>query len=323
MKKLFYRVCSSVALVCAITFIINTAYMNVSYGKNYDGDYTEKFLDISEGIQISNTGSSHGLRAFNYDKNKRYKCFNFALVSQSLSYDYRLVLHYSDKLKDGGVMFIPVSYFSFYGSDEITETDFKAKDKRYYKILPPNMIKGYDAKTDFFVNYFPSMSAYEKLLMPFVGVELEYDEMSQKVEDLGLNANELSEMGYSRAKYHILEDKIDDNGERIINYGEINACYDIIDLCKSKNIRPIMITTPYLYEYTSAVREIDSDFMIDFMTIIDEIQIETGTEYYDYSEDKRFADHYELFCDMDHLNNEGAEKFTTMIINELVEERKD
>lgn len=84
-----------------------------------------------------------------------------------------------------------------------------------------------------------------------------------------------------------------------------------------------MITTPYLYEYTSAVREIDSDFMIDFMTIIDEIQIETGTEYYDYSEDKRFADHYELFCDMDHLNNEGAEKFTTMIINELVEERKD
>ena len=55
--------------------------------------------------------------------------------------------------------------------------------------LPPNMIKGYDVKTDFFVNYFPSLTAYEKFLMPFVGIKFEYAEVNEKVGDLGLNTN--------------------------------------------------------------------------------------------------------------------------------------
>lgn len=149
--------------------MVNAIFIYTSYGKNYDGDYTDKFMEMEYGIQISNTGSSHGLRDFKYDDIKNYKCFNFALVSQSLSYDYELVSYYSDRLEDGGVMLIPISYFSFFGTDEMGDEDFKAKDKRYYKILPRDRIKGYDLKTDIFTKYLPALTAYEKFIMPFVG----------------------------------------------------------------------------------------------------------------------------------------------------------
>lgn len=101
-------------IVGTLIILINMAYVHASHGKDYDGDYTDKFMSIEGNIEISNTGSSHGLRAFNYDDIEEYNCFNFALVSQSLSYDYRLVSYYSDQLADNGVMFIPISYFSFF-----------------------------------------------------------------------------------------------------------------------------------------------------------------------------------------------------------------
>lgn len=63
---------------------------------------------------------------------------------------------------------------------------------------------------------------------------------------------------------------------------------------------------------------IDADFMNDFTGIIDEIKTRTGTEYYNYSEDARFCERYDLFSDMDHLNAEGAKVFTKMVIDELV-----
>lgn len=321
MKRFFKKIFYTILIITIMIVTINKIYMRATYGKNYSGDYTEKFMTIENGIQISNTGSSHGLRAFNYDNLNEYKCFNFALVSQSLSYDYRLVLNYSDKLADNGVMFIPISYFSFFGEDESLEENFKLKNRRYYRILPSDMIKGYDLKTDFFTNYFPALDSYEKFIMPFVGYEPAYREVTTKVSDLGMDENSLAAAGYGRAESHIAgEGTIDENGKRIINYDEIEACYNIIELCKSKGIRPILITTPYLQEYTDGVKMIAPCFENDFTSIISEIQTKTGAEYYDYSDDIRFRKRYDLFYDMDHLNADGAQKFTAAIMKELVAE---
>ena len=69
--------------------ILNTYYLQRNI---CDNDRTAKFKDIEPGIVISNTGSSHGLYGFNYEElGEEYNCFNFALESQRLSYDYRIV----------------------------------------------------------------------------------------------------------------------------------------------------------------------------------------------------------------------------------------
>lgn len=55
-------------------------------------------------------------------------------------------------------MFIPISYFSFLGKAEIERESFESRNKRYYKILPPDLIKEYDEYTAFFVKL-PALSA--------------------------------------------------------------------------------------------------------------------------------------------------------------------
>lgn len=112
---------------------------------------------------------------------------------------------------------------------------------------------------------------------------------------------------------------MDEEGNRIINYAEIEALYNIISLCERKCVRPILITTPYLKEYTHAVGRIDPEFYEDFYEIISVIQRKTGVEYYDYGDDKRFAQQYELFADMDHLNDKGAKIFTSIVLEELID----
>ena len=318
MKKFIFKIFIMLLILCSLTLIVNYAYVYAKCDMNYDGDSTEKFIHMDDGIQISNTGSSHGMRSFQYDDIDQYKCFNFALTSQRLSYDYRLVSYYQDNLAENGVMFIPISYFSLFGKDETEAEDFKSLDQRYYKVLPPDMIKGYDLKTDIYVNYLPALNAYEKFFMPFVGYVPENTYVNMNSNLLGREA-ELPERGYGRYLMHVVDGKFDESGNRIINYNEVEALYGIIGVCQKKGIRPLLITTPYTKEYVDAVKENDPDFFNDFYAVIEEVTRATGAEYYDYSEDIRFARQYGLFLDADHLNVDGGKQFTEIIIEELVQ----
>ena len=61
-----------------------------------------KFQNVPDGIQICNFGSSHGKDDFNYTQwQDEYTTFNFALVMQTASYDYRILQQYIGKLAEG------------------------------------------------------------------------------------------------------------------------------------------------------------------------------------------------------------------------------
>ena len=131
-------------LLVTILSILNTYYLQRNI---CDDDRTAKFKDIKPGIMISNTGSSHGLYRFNYEElGEEYNCFNFALESQRLSYDYRIVSNYSDYLAENGI--IHCLFFSIYRMDETEIDGFESKNQRYYKVLPPGQIKEDNWKQD-------------------------------------------------------------------------------------------------------------------------------------------------------------------------------
>ena len=77
---------------------------------------------------------------------------------------------------------------------------------------------------------------------------------------------------------HIIN-KYDDDGNRIENQEEIDALYALIKGCQEKGAIPILITTPYLHEYTDAVKENTEDFYDQFYSIIDRVVTDTGVEY--------------------------------------------
>ncbi len=148
------------ALLSAIVGIINFAYIKMDVR---DKDETGKFTSMPEHIQICNFGSSHGLYSFNYNEyNDKFETFNFGLLSQTLSYDELLMTYYQEHIGKGTIVFLPVSYFSFFGKREIDLSTFKTRNNRYYAILPKEFIKEYDYVTDILIRYLPSLAEKPK-----------------------------------------------------------------------------------------------------------------------------------------------------------------
>lgn len=91
---------------------------------------------------------------------------------------------------------------------------------------------------------------------------------------------------------------------------------DLITLCKERNITPVLITTPYTVYYNQYV---SADFLYEFYSVINEIALEYGVSYYDYSHDERFQTNLKYFGDADHLNPDGAVYFTALLTEEVAE----
>lgn len=303
MKSFLKTVLLYVGVLTILTALINYVYITRCEST------TKKYKDVPYEIQICNFGSSHGLNGFNYIDQKEHICFNFALASQYPSYDYRILKYYSNHLNnEGGIVFLPISYFSLFGPRQEMTADFESKNRRYYDFLPAELIKQYNVKTKFFECYFPSLIANEKL---FTSLYPKDD------DDWSMITTPEQAESYAPLRYQThVKECIDKDGRRIYNHEEIYAVYEMIELCRSHNQELILITTPYLHEYPDFIKRNDPDFFEDFYALISEIQANTGVRYYDFSTDDRFSHNYKLFMNVDHLNREGARLFTNILIQE-------
>lgn len=309
MGKFFIKLSLFFAILLVIVCVINERYICVKSTTS-----TDKFKNVPEKIQICNFGSSHGANGYHYDNLANdYTCFNFAMASQSLDYDWRIMQAYQDKISDNAVVFITVSYFSFYGIDETKTSKFLSKNKRYYRFLPKEYIKEYDLKTDIFENRLPALTAYENLFIDLIK-GFEDGDIMEETDNVDMKI--YVETAYKR---HFVNEKLDDNGKRIRNQEHIDSLYNMIELCKKKGALVILVTTPYLKEYIDIVVENDPDFFDDFYGIINQIVLDTGVRYYDFSRDNRFQTDYESFVNADHLNHAGAIKFVDVLMEEIGE----
>lgn len=317
MKRFLRTLILFLVLVLLITVAVNGLYI---YKSNQRPDTMSisksgepEIKNVPEGIEICNFGSSHGLHSFDYEDLSDYTCFNFGQSSQFISYDYRILQNYIDNFEKGTVVFITVSHFSLFGPPDTEYDNFASLNKRYYKILPDELIKNYDEKTDFFVNYAPALAA-DDILSVF---EMLFASFEDDAEIVCVSDNDALEQAYKRYKTFIA-DKLDENGERLYNTEEIKALYDMIELCKECDLVPVLITTPYTTAYNEQVYKNDPTFYDDFYRLIDDIVKNTGVAYYDYSADERFSGDYSLFSDSDHLNRDGARKFTAIVLKETM-----
>ncbi len=315
MKKFLVKLSAFILAVSSILLILNWLYFPIATESQTYG--AEKYRDMPEHIQICNFGSSHGEYGFNYDGvSDKFSCFNFALNSQTLMYDYRILQHYIDRIDEGGIVIIAASYFSFFGRPETEAKSFISLNNRYYKILPPELIKNYDIITDYIINYLPILTFdIKKAFNAIRGVKTV--EEIQTAETL----DDIKEVGKKRADYHFNGIKSNENGSIRFSNEKIDSLYKIIELCMNRKLIPILVTTPCLTEYSSHFKN-DSEFMKAFHSVIDEVIRTTGIRYYDYSEDERFSHDRKLFRDTDHLNPNGALKFTNILVNDVMNDLK-
>ena len=311
MKKLIAKSALLIVLVICCTLIINTIYVsNAGYGDDID-----KFKAMPDNITICNFGSSHGLYGFNYsDISKKNSCFNFAIASQSLSYDDRILNTYKDYLKDNDCkVFITVSYFSLYGRLETDADDFDSKNLRYYVFLPKSEIKNWNIKSAI-VGKYPSLSEYQALPADLLGQNRNIDDYGwdNSAEDVDLQKD-----ADAACERHLGKEKRDKDGNLINNKEEKDALLDMINICRSKGDTPILITTPYLEEYNDAIEKKYPSFFEKFSKDVQSIATQNDVEYLDYSHDERFTHDKDVFMNSDHLNRKGAKKFTDMLLKEI------
>ena len=314
MRKFLKLLTIYAGIITVLVLIINFWYMALDHR---DLNNTAKFDDVPHNIQICNLGSSHGLYGFNYEAlSEQYTCFNFALNSQSLSYDARILEYYKDHLQNGSIVFVTISYPSFFGLPETLDEEFTDKNMRYYDFLPPAYIKDYDIKTALLTK-FPSLYAYETLPLALIGHYVDADTSlagwEAEIDHVGLPDNTSATL-----KRHLIYNKLDENGNRIRNQEEIDALYKIIEICKEIGATPVLVTHPYSLVYENNISIYFPDFFDDFYTILDEIIYNTGVDYYNYSRDERFFKDFTYFRDADHLNKAGATLFTEILANEVL-----
>lgn len=302
MKKFLTKGIIFFLITISILFLFNKLYINTNAFLYSTKE--SKFYNVPNGIEICNFGSSHGKNAFVYN-NMDKTCFNFALGSQGFYYDKRILKQYIDNISNNAIVFIPISYFSFY--DGINSTRFDEKNTRYHKFLSKENIINFS-----FTNYFK----YQ--LIPIIGSgkdkfaifnDIEIKEKKKTLNNL-FSKNEIESIGKRRSNHHL----------SLIKEGipYIDECQkeleDMIKICQDKGFQVVLVTTPFNQYYNNGFPENVYD---DIYKRINLVKEKYNVPYLDYSHHKDFTYNIDLFLDTDHLNTIGAEKFMEMILNDI------
>lgn len=253
-----------------------------------------------------------------YDINPEYlstKAFNAAHLLESVNYDYFIFNNYIDKMDSLKHLIIGIDYWTLFCELEESPEWWRAQDYFIY----------YDC------NYHKNQFKYRyKFHHPTVetlkNAQNAFLTLLGKREDSHLTVNEL---GYS-TKYAFNNRKANwDNGieEAALHNSFINTnidkahiiesgiyIYDIISKCESKNIQVLLINTPVYDSYITNTNPKYVEVKNEFCRYFDEHF--SNTRYFDFTNDSRFTG--DDFYDSNHLNDEGAKKFT-LIVDSIIQ----
>lgn len=319
MKKFCIKITILVGIVVLLLFVYNSFFTHYVI-KTDDSVYSvAKYEKVPTEIEVANMGSSHGVHGFNYTHySDKYNCFNFALLAQMLSYDWRILQYYGEYMNDGSVLIIPVSYFSLYFRDETLLNNFESKNESYYKILPPELVKEYSPTKAILMKYCQSLSYSPDVALAMIlqsGTDNKSNEDNTS-SSYSMDHKQFQASARKAYQSHCTENQV--NGELVVNQEEYDALINMVNYCHDNDIRAILITTPFRYEYNA---EWDNNFYEMFYSDLANIVSETSVEYYDYSHDNRFTNRDDYFDDADHLSDAGALVFTDIVFEEVIKNK--
>lgn len=305
MKKFFLRVGLLVVICGAVLMALSRGYLallNTDYERNENT--TLKFEYVPERIQVACFGSSHaenGFQAVRYPRSDSF--FNFSMQRENPIMDTALYKTYQNHLDKDTIVIITLSYFSFY-DNTARSIDIM---KRYIDFLPIKALP--NLKTQLFRLFRVVDFNLEPVLSFVEGRTAVYQEGETTTLASRYTEEERITMGRKRSETYfqqIGDAKLDP---------EIDAALrGMIADCLNNGYRPVLVTTPYLDEFTRV-------FSDSFLTLFHEqCQVYAdayGIPYLDYSRDARFAFTPNYFVDADHLSSDGSEVFMNIFFDDL------
>jgi hypothetical protein len=266
----------------------------------------EYMLNHASEVETLILGSSHSF----YDINPGFldcKAFNLANIAQDLQYDNYLLSHYSDGYRNLKTVIIPISYFTFF-STPCKEQDDHSNLITNYHIYMDCPYGKWQIKYNFEFCY----------LTVFKGKILAYlKNRVRNCSELGWGNDYISSNKIKDAEVNSAKNAVERHTYNDWKYLKRNLDYftDIVNFCKVRSIKLVMVTTPKYHSYYDLVD--NTTQQKETFRLIEELKNKYDIPYYNYLKDPRFV--ADDFYDADHLNEKGAEKFTK-IINAEIEE---
>lgn len=231
------------------------------------------------------------------------KVLNIAHPSQDLYFDYHLIKYilknYKKDLKHFKFVFIGLSYYSF--EYDMSMTSMKGKAALYYEAI------GIKHNFNNVEKKIKNRNINRKIAKKIFNLH----KNGYPVIDLLNNVENVSEISERNAKTQALLDCNKNYLETVKENKQILKKY--LNLLTENNIKPIVIVCPVSEYYAKYFSQRLKD---QFTKIIEETRKEYNFQFIDYFNSDLFKN--EDFYDVSHLNNKGAEKFTT-ILNKIVE----
>lgn len=306
MKRFLIKTLLFIVLIFFVFGICEYSLLNKANSYSYKRNNLEMRLDS---LEILILGTSHAYMGIN-PKYISQKAFNMANVSQSLYYDYSIFNTYKNKLKSLEMVIISISSFSF--GFKISESD-PYRGVYYYLFMNidhEERKKTLDLKYNSLTALYGLKKSIKVLLdeNPTKDVTQLGGYMENDFEFEWFKTKISNSSGAKLAKSHFeLYNKLN-----VVN----NKAYleQLIDNCKKMNIKVVLITEPVNETY---YKNENQQMLAEKNAIINDIKSRFGVQYYDYSKDKRFL--LEDFRDNDHLNPNGAKKFSMILDKEVIQ----
>lgn len=313
MKRFIYKILILAGSTAILIVLLNTLYLNSGLRESLlEERETYKYSDMPEYIDIINFGASHGACGFAYTDYPQYSTFNAGLGSQEVVYDLMQLECFSDRINDGAIVILPVSYGVLYTDlYSFTELSFERYNKRYYDILEFEYIIEGDSQYYYLNRTLPVIChEFSEIL------ELAEAYLTDEIPDSETNIEGLSDAEIeviAQARYIAFTGGDDQYGEEL-PATVMDAYQKIFDICDAIGATPVLVTTPlYEAQYNCWTDEFLEKFYCDIDTIIGDRDI----LYLDYSACEGIYDNKSCFRDSDHLNEVGALAFTEVVLSDI------
>jgi hypothetical protein len=293
------------------------------YLRNKNSLYSEKFnglIKAKKQINVLFLGNSHANYGISPLHFKNYNVYNLANVSQLIYFDKRLTI----KAINSGVsnlkyVFISVDYHSLFMSSmgkrnvwSYYSNGIKYKNQNYLKENISPFLWGYspNVSLSLFIKDFKRIMIYNNAVINFDvenGVNIKDSIYNGFIGFEGTDNASFNISNYKRKAEGFHESTI--NSERIEVINDLNT---FILFLKSKNIQPILFSSPTFKDYN---KYLDKNQIKRNLENINLLCVRHNIKYWRFEEDKRFLK--EDFYNPDHLNKNGAIKFSCILNNKL------
>jgi hypothetical protein len=265
----------------------------------------KQLLNKADSIETLILGGSHTF----YDLDPAQinaNMYNLAFVSQSLEFDYLLLNKYINDLPNLKQVVLMVAYLTYSQRWDEAETNWrKYHYYKFYDITPPIGLS--------IQKFYPELCIIPmKQVLKKVGKYIHREPLITCTETGWCSNYYKSESTKNFEREAKLAIMRHENGSIDFSPG-IQSMEKIIGLCHQKDIQIIMISFPVRPEYIINANKYK--FEKNIKTSEDFSKLYSNIKYYNYINDPRITG--EDFYDADHLNDEGAKKFSRILKKEV------